>query len=280
MAISPKGTRWKMLWWTLAALAALCAPPAWSYVLMGGQVLERMAEALDMPDALQVVQRLSWETEGVTRDAAAALTETLTYRAPDRFRAEALGPGFRRISVSSGRDAAVVRNGQLQPEPRERFELYKELLLARNAHEWTYTLNMLGIELGVSSLGRFETHYCYVLGAHYPDATVPQLWVDKTSFRPLRLMLPAPSLKPEEGPLEVRYLDWGQVQGAIYPMLIQIYVNHRLWREMRVERLEINPPIAAHLFDTGALRANPGGFRPPDLPPELPPLAPPARPPQ
>ena len=182
MQIKDKPDRWKAAWWVLAALILLGAPLAKAYVLMGAQVLERMAEILKMPDALQVVQRLSWQDENIAVGSRDALTETLTYRMPDRFRADASGPGFRRVSVSSGRDAAVVRNGALQPEARARFEVYKDLLLARNASEWNYVLRMLGIETAVSSLGRFENQYCYVLGAHFPDATAPQLWVAKTTF--------------------------------------------------------------------------------------------------
>ena len=49
MQIKDKPDRWKAAWWVLAALILLGAPLAKAYVLMGAQVLERMAEILKMP---------------------------------------------------------------------------------------------------------------------------------------------------------------------------------------------------------------------------------------
>ena len=69
------------------------------------------------------------------------------------------------------------------------------------------------------------------------------------------LHLKKPALAPEEGAFEIRFLDWGQIEGAAYPMLIQVFRQHQLVREMRVENLRVDPSQDPALFDTAGLRA-------------------------
>ena len=115
-------------------------------------------------------------------------------------------------------------------------------------------MGQLGVDLDQTRLDRFEAEYCVVIGAHDPLANTAQLWVHKDSFLPLRLTLPPSPLNPQEGALELRFLDWGQIEGAVYPMRIQILRQHQLFREMRVENLRADAPQAPLLFDAAALR--------------------------
>ena len=263
-------------------LAAFLLLPAVApaYVLPGKQVLALMEEKHSVPQSLEVRQVVSQlPLDGAPR-LAASLRETLHFHFPDRFRADTSGEDYQRISIRTPQDRLVVVNGQIRTGPPERFEAYTEILLKHTRAAMSDYLLQMGVDLDVSSLGRFEDDYCFVIGAAYPDQSRAQLWIQKDTFRPLRLMLPPSTVEPQAGPLEVRFLDWGQIEGAVYPMLIQIYRKHQLFREMRVENLRADTVQDPVLFDTAALRATLPMWVPESvLSPAAPNLTPPTTPP-
>ncbi len=225
------------------------------YVLPGGQVLALMEAKRTVPQSLEVRQVVSrMPLDGAPR-LAVVLQETLNYRFPEHFRADTRGDDYQRTSIRTSGDRLVVVNGQIQSGPPERFEDYPAIVLNPTREAMTAYLLSVGVDLALTSLGRFEDDYCFVIGAAYPDQSAAQLWIQKDTFRPLRLMLPPSALNPEEGALEIRFLDWGQIEGAAYPMRIQVYRRHQLSREMRVENLRVDPPQDPALFDTAGLRA-------------------------
>ncbi len=245
----------------LAALilvaVGLVLPPAAlrAYVLPGKQLLALMAERRTIPRTLEVKQTVSQLPEDGAPRMAAAFRETLYFGFPDRFRSDTIGENYHRISIRAPEDTLVVVNGQVRSGAPERFEVYKDLLMINSREALAAYLGQLGVDLNQTRLDRFEEDYCVVVGARNPLANTPQLWVRKDSFLPLRLTLPPSLLNPQEGALEVRYLDWGQIEGAVYPMLIQIYRKHQLFREMRVENLRVDLPQDPLLFSAAALRA-------------------------
>ena len=262
-----------------AGLMFLASPVSRAYVLPGGQVLALMEEKRAVPQSLEVRQAVSQLPLDGSPRMAAALRETLHFSYPDRFRADTVGEGYQRVSIRTPQDRLVVVNGQVQTGPAERFEVYKDILLNHSRAAMADYLLRLGIDLNLTSLGRFEDDYCFVIGASYPDQSTAQLWIQKDTFRPVRLLLPSSALNPQEGPLEVRFLDWGQIEGAVHPMLIQIYRKHQLFREMRVETLRVDVDLDPVLFDTAGLRATlPRWVPEPILTPPAPTLAPPTDP--
>lgn len=224
------------------------------YVLPGKQVLDLMAQKRIAPQTLEVQQAVSQLPLDGAPLAATALRETVNFSYPDRVRTDTVGTNYRRVSIRTAQDRLVVVNGQIYTGPPERFEAYKEILLIETRRAMEAYLLQLGLDLNRTSLGRFEDDYCFVIGAVYPDESAAQLWVQKDTFRPLRLILPPSVLSPQEGLLDVRFRDWGQIEGAAYPMLIQIFRKHQLYREMRVENLRVDPVQDPLLFDTGGLR--------------------------
>ncbi len=246
----------RSLTFLLATGLLLLVPPlSRAYVLPGRQVLALMAEKHAVPQALEVRQVVSQlPLDGAPR-LATTLRETLNYNYPDRFRADTMGEDYQRISILTPHDRLVVVNGQIQTGPPERFEAYTQILLNHTRAAMADYLLKMGVDLDLTSLGRFEEDYCFVIGASYPDQRPAQIWIEKDTFRPLRLMLPPSALNPQDGPLEIRFLDWGQIEGAVYPMRIQIYRKHQLFREMRVENLRVDPVQNPLLFDTVGLRA-------------------------
>lgn len=262
----PRQLRGRITLLVLLGLMLLVPPAVQAYVLPGKQVLALMAEKRAAPQTLEVQQVVSQLPVDGSPAEVTTLQETLLFNYPDRFRADTTGVDFRRISIQSGQDRLVVVNGQIQTGPPERFEVYKDILLLETRTAMVAYLTQLGVDLNRTCLGRFEDNYCFVVGAHSAEERTPQLWVAKDTFRPLRLVLPPSTLSPQEGMLEVRFLDWGQVEGAAYPMLVQIFRKHQLSREMRVENLKVDPVWDPAVFDTAGLRAMPSQAMPDPVP--------------
>ena len=155
----------------LAAMLFLAAVPsgAQAYVLTGPHILELTAEAMGPIASLAVDEKLLVYPPLQERPAT-VLDETALYVMPLRFRS---------VTVVDGR----LTYGE------DLFDHYQRLLRSRTRSQLMHTLNRLGIETAVSSLGRVDSRVVYVVGAHYPDETVIQLAVDKETFLPLRLLL-------------------------------------------------------------------------------------------
>ena len=118
------------------------------------------------------------------------------------------------------------------------------------------TLNQLGVETAISSLGRLEEKVVFVLGARYPDESTSQLAVDKATFLPLRLLLVTQESEAAGSRLEIFYRDWQKVQSGWFPFQVIFYTGGRLTREIRVTNLRLNPAIPSEIMDLEALKAS------------------------
>ncbi len=242
-------------WWGAALMVMLCLMPTPSraYVLMGEHVLDLMVKALGQAETVEVNQVLTIHADRLPLPIS-PLEETVRIRFPYDLRADATGDGYRRQTVISGRMALLAVNAVLQEGAPPRYTRYHEILMAKPRQALTDHLRMLGIDVTVSSLGRLEDRYCYVVGARYPDETPPQLWVEKDTFHPLRLILPPSTRLTDGGPVEIRYRNWALMDGIAYPMHIVMRQNHQIMQEIRVDKLQVNPVFTPDVFDITALR--------------------------
>jgi hypothetical protein len=155
--------------------------------------------------------------------------------------------------MSGGRVLRAV-NGVLQEGSPPRYARYADILMVKPRSALADHLRAMGVDVDVSSLGRLEDHYGYVVGARFPDENAAQLWVAKDTFLPMRLLLPPAAMSSGEGPVEIRYRNWTFVDGLAYPMHIVLWQNHQIKEEIRVDRLQVNPVLSGDLFDFAALR--------------------------
>ena len=69
--------------------------------------------------------------------------------------------------------------------------------------------------------------------ALFPDPSRSQLWVDKETFLPYRLLLPPPpGAGPLAGSLEFRYGSWQPEASFQYPRRIDVFANGTAVREI------------------------------------------------
>ncbi len=240
-------------------LTALCllpaAPgPATAFILEGPQVLDLMARQQEKLKSLQVTQTLV--VHGATvADQNAEFEETIAYQFPDRFRADTRAPTHERLHVVNRDASLTVTDGLVTAETETALDRYKDLLLHRDRVRLQNQLVRLGVDTTVTSFGRLETETAFVIGARYPDLSAPQVWIDQRSFRPARLILPAPPYSQDAYALDIRFQNWRETNAVWYPWQILFYRGDRLVRELKITRLEKNPSFPADFFDLERLKS-------------------------
>jgi hypothetical protein len=246
----------------LCAFLPLClivflSVTASGYVLPGQHLLLLMTESLGSASGLSVQQKTLLYNDNET-GAPTQLSETLTYRFSNAFRSETVSSDLTRIHVDNLDLVVSIIDDHVALQDENRFDRYKDLLLFHSRLLLQQRLSLRGIDTVKTSLGRFDGVPVYILGAQYPDMTTAQIWVDKETFWPLRLLIPMTDSGGRVSILEFRYLLWQKHRKLWYPMRIECYEGEQLVREMVVEDLVIDPPIAEGMFDVMMLRAQYG----------------------
>lgn len=220
-----------------------------AHVLEGPHALTLMIKALSGADTLRVDQNVVIEDPDLS-DHPLELTETLSFIFPDRFRSDTRYENTSRIFVSSHGQALTVIDSRIVSDQEGQFDRYKDLLLYHSRELLLKALLQNHVDVGVTSLGRLDEHIVIIIGAQYPDESVPQVWVDKERFFPLR-WIHYPGTHNEAGVpdcLEFVYRDWKKWGDLWYPALIQSYHNRRLMRRIRVAGVQANASFSEQLL--------------------------------
>ena len=267
------------------AITFVFISPSHAYVLQGRHVLDLMVEKLGVAETLFVSQKLIFHrmapsaaaSTSATADApqtnadagggaiqAAApfatykkvpasetieLEGSLRFVFSDAFRSDARSQNSERIFIFSHGRTLTIIDGNIVPDAANRFELYKDILLYRSRPALSDRLSKLGVDVSISSLGRFEDKIAYVLGAEYPDESANQFWVDKETLLPLRLIIKGFNGGADSDTVEVRYLTWWNIGETRYPSRIEFYQDDNLVRVNQAENFEENATFSKELFD-------------------------------
>jgi outer membrane lipoprotein-sorting protein len=224
-----------------------------AYVLQGSHLLELMTQNLGKSKRLLISQKLILYDN--SRQGGLEFNETLKYIFPETFRSDIISESVQRIHVLSKGEALTVIDGKAVAASEALYDRYKDIFLYNSRILLEDKLYLHGVDVDVSSLGRFQGRPVYVLGAQYPDETVPQIWLTKDTFRPLRWILTGKTAANREDALEVRYLDWQLLNKMWYPMRVEFYRDDILVREIRVQNIETKPAFSEDLFDIDHLKS-------------------------
>lgn len=225
-----------------------------AYVLHGSHLLELMTKEIGQADSLRVYQKLIVH-ESEPDGEAFELTETLMFVFPEAFRSEISSQNAERIHVVAGRSTVTIIDGKVVADYETEFDRYKDIFLYNTRPLLERRLPQLGVDPSISSVGRFQDRIGFILGAQYPDESVPQLWLDKDTFRPFRWILKPGSDDSLVGALEVRYYGWRKVDSIWYPVRIEFYQGDTILRTIQVQKLQANPKLSGELFDIRRLKS-------------------------
>jgi len=221
---------------------------AGAYVLQGPHILDLMIDKYGTAHSLLVSQSIHFYGDE-NRETPVQLNETLGYVFPELFRSDIKSDITQRIHIQAQDRTFILIDGQIESDAETRFDLYKDILLIRSRKLLADRLNRFGVDVTVSSLGRFENRLAYVVGATYPNQTVPQIWVDKQTFLPFRWIVTRSVGENQNDALEVRYLKWQKWSNTYYPMQITFYQGGNLIREINVQDVRVNPTFDDTYFD-------------------------------
>ena len=274
----------------VAAISLVFISPIHAYVLDGRHVLDLMVEKLGVAETLYVSQKLisyrivpaadtlmpatgDASQTGADSNSSAMqvatpytggqqastletieLDETLRFIFSNAFRSDARSKNSERIYIFSNAGTLTIIDGTIVPNAANRFDLYKDILLYRSRPLLADRLTQMGVDVSISSLGRFENKIAFVIGAEYPDESVNQLWVDKDTLLPLRLILKGFSGGPGPNTVEVRYLIWWNIGETRYPSRIEFYQDDNLVRVNETKKFEENASFSKELFDIAHLK--------------------------
>jgi len=264
--------------------------PLNAYVLQGRHVLDLMIEKLGPAESLFVTEKLVFyrmadavneqnpatdkitsSSENIAGDDTPAVQQietgpealepetlefegTLRYVFSRAFRSDAISPNSERIHITVDGQTLTMIDNNIVPDAANRFDLFKDILLYRSREALAERLLQLGVDVYVSTLGRFEEKIAFVLGAQYPDESVNQLWVDKDTLLPLRLIIRGVYGADNSSKVEIRYLVWWKIGEIQYPSKIEFYQDDNLVRVSHAISFEENALFSEELFDIEQLK--------------------------
>ncbi|MFO7965041.1 MAG: hypothetical protein R6U50_14050 [Desulfobacterales bacterium] len=224
---------------------------AYGYVLEGAHILDMYVKNQGKAGNVAVRQRL--KTHESTHSLE--LFQILTYKHPDKYRMEISEGGREWVYARSNGRSVTVIDGKLSDVEESIFERYPDLLIGRSRSALQQHLLELGVDVSISSLGRFNGSVVYVIGARYPDESRPQIWFDKEAFLPVRWLAPDRGGARKPACKEIVFLDWREVNGIRYPMHMKFNINAVNVREIIVDAVNRDVTIPDDQFDIGMIRA-------------------------
>lgn len=229
--------------------------PTRAYVLPGPFILEMMAKkTIGKADRILVKQKLKVFTSESAEEPI-ELDETLRYIFSVAFRSDIMSKHIHRIHVATTTESLTVLDKTILSDSETRFDLFKDVFLYNSRLLLEKKLASFGIDFLVSSLGRFENQVSFVLGAEYPDESKSQIWIEKETFRPVRLLLTDSEEPDQQTHFEIRYLQWIEAEDIRYPRRIEFYQSNSLIRAIDVQKIQTDPHFPAHIFDISALKS-------------------------
>lgn len=241
----------------IGLFVALQPVAGFGYVLPAPYVIEKMTVGMGLPQQFQVRQviyiksKKNAHTETVD---AYHYSQVLQYRLPGLFRSDIIGDDISHSYISGPDGSVTVLDGIMISESEQWFYGYKDLFSYRSRATLTNNLESKGVDVLVSSLGRLDKRLCYVIGARYPDLTVPQVWVDKETFMPVRYILAGAGKNEKNPAAEIRFSRWKQFSQMHYPTEIAFIENGIEVQTISVQKIDFNPVFEASLFDIQALK--------------------------
>jgi len=107
----------------------------------------------------------------------------------------------------------------------------------------------LGVNTEVVSYARFDARVAYLIGSKPWETDKPQVWIEKDSLLPMRVVTFQKGSDGAMTKVDLRYLGWGSPVGGLwYPQAIEVWRNDKLVRRSVTQNVERNLPVDATLF--------------------------------
>ncbi len=240
----------------LALAIAVLAAPANAYLLPASFLIRQMAERRAKAEVRDCVVQLTAEVDG--RDDQ--VDERIYVKNPERLRLERdLGESNYVVVEREGKRAEGDTTA-VKATKNPSTELLATLLMPKGkepedmAARTISVLQSLGVDtklVAITIYGKDARETAYVIGAKPQETDKPQLWVDSTTFLPVRLVSYV-----DEGGKKVRYesrfFDYTTGVGDFFPRIIENYRAGKLVRRAEVGDIKVNQDLPDTLFQVPA----------------------------
>lgn len=248
-----------MRWFMTIGLALLCflggVLPVQAYVPGSTQLVDQYLKALGRLETLGVQEKLVFFDPRI-EEGSVEFDEQVKYLFPNKFRSDIVARTTTKTTVLALGKALVLIDGKLASEHEGGFDYYKDVLLFRDRQMLRARLERLGIDLHQTWLDRFDGRVVFVIGERGDEGRdAPGLYLDKKTFLPVRLVVKGAGAGESVDRFEMLFLDWRKFGKTKYPSRIEFYRNRTLEREIRVEKVLVEPEFDEALFDVTAIRA-------------------------
>lgn len=248
----------RLVGWLVAWIAlSVQATPAMAYVLPADYLCRLMAEARrpSLKDATLVLEAILADREG-------SVDERIYLKRPERMRLWRQGaPAYVEVvaeGLAASGDEKGPKDDGTSPNPWPALVFPRGKDVDEAGTRMLEAIEAVGIDSNVVTLGRYPGGVAYVVGARPWENDRPQLWIDKTSVQPVRILWPVatdgkagarakaagPTDRPGAGMHELRLLNY--VGGL--PRKLEEYEDGRLLRRSEVTRVTLNQNLPESLF--------------------------------
>ncbi len=262
MRFMVKPARWATALF-VGVMAVFSPASSYGYVLPAPYILEQMVAGMRIPLEYQVIQALHVSRQLEDANLAQAYLinpvyeQVVNYRIPGMFRVDTTGHDLHLVYISAPAHSITIVDDILVSESVDWLYGYGKLFSYDRGRSLLGRLASMGIDVRVSSLGRLDKTVYYVIGAQYPDISVPQLWVDRETFRPVRLVASGAGVSPGVTGEEVLFSNWRRFNGMQYPGEMTFYENGEEVQKILVEYVDAHPGLSPSLFDIDAWVSSP-----------------------
>ncbi len=241
----------------ILVIGVLChsgaAPRAWAYVLPADALCKFAVEARRPASVRDVTLQLNADLVG--RDHQ--LDERLFLKRPERQRLVQQDDVVKTWVIREGSQGTFI-DKTLKSGPEPATELLPIMFFPRGntpedmATRLCSAWQIAGIQTDTVTLARQGDLTAYVVGAHVWENDRSQVWLNKVTFAPIRIVSVAPGSTPEAPALvrDMRLLEYGQGPGGVlFPKFFEEYENGKLLRKAEVVGARFNQSLPETLFE-------------------------------
>ena len=229
------------------------AGPAQAYVMPADFLMRLLAEARRESGQKDITLTLNADLA----DHDHQVDERIYLKRPERFRLVqqddvTLVRVDKEGQSAAGEDRALKPTGPsqnllpvlLMPRGKDLDEMQARLVKA---------LADLEIDTKTVTFGRLGETVVYVIGARAWETDKPQVWLDKMTFMPVRMILP---VKTDTKPtlVDTRLLEYGTGPVPSLPRVVEEWRDGKLARHAEVVSVQLNQELPETLFDLGGGR--------------------------
>jgi hypothetical protein len=235
----------------------VASPPALAYrpplrVLLS-KVMEKQAERASKTMRVEADTQL-FEVSGAPRGMPAV--ERTLFQAPAGMRKETELADGTRVEIRNDDKLLTKAPGQPDKNAKASVDFLFDFVTAtapldpdKAVERVLKDMKALGINPEVVSFARFDGRVSYLIGSKPWENDKPQLWLDKDTLLPTRVVMVQKAADGKVTRTDVRYLGWGSpIGGNWYPASIEAYTDEKLVRRTTVRTVDRNVPVDATLF--------------------------------